>query len=122
MQTKGPRIYEFNARRQHRRAAHDVQKVDERLVVLAEGNLRVGVVTNDFNLNKICQVQSVEVINLNELANAMKVVALPGERLPVKIVKQEIQAPGKVSVIWTTGRWWLSSTGATRSAGRCRSW
>jgi uncharacterized protein YacL len=65
----------------------DVQKVDERLVVLAKA-LSGRVVTNDFNLNKICQVQSVEVINLNELANAMKVVALPGERLPVKIVKQ----------------------------------
>ena len=65
----------------------DVEKVDERLVVLAKA-LGGRVVTNDFNLNKICQVQSVEVINLNELANAMKIVALPGERLPVKIVKQ----------------------------------
>src|SRR5260370_887538 len=46
------------------------------------------VVTNDYNINKICQLQGVEVINLNELANALKVVALPGEALPIKIVKQ----------------------------------
>lgn len=65
----------------------EVQKVDERLVVLAKV-LSGRVVTNDFNLNKICQVQSVEVINLNELANALKLVALPGEALAVRIVKQ----------------------------------
>jgi uncharacterized protein YacL len=65
----------------------DVQKVDERLVVLAKV-LGARVVTNDFNLNKIAQLQGVEVINLNELANALKLVALPGEHLYVKIVKQ----------------------------------
>jgi uncharacterized protein YacL len=65
----------------------NVQKVDERLVVLAKV-LNGRVVTNDFNLNKICQLQGVDVINLNELANALKVVALPGEALPIKIVKQ----------------------------------
>jgi uncharacterized protein YacL len=65
----------------------DVQKVDERLVVLAKA-LGARVVTNDFNLNKIAQLQGVEVINLNELANALKLVALPGEHLTVKVVKQ----------------------------------
>src|SRR5262245_27457572 len=65
----------------------DVQKVDERLVVLAKA-LSARVVTNDFNLNKISQLQGVEVINLNELSNALKLVALPGELLTVKIVKQ----------------------------------
>lgn len=65
----------------------EVQKVDERLVVLAK-HLGGRVVTNDFNLNKICQVQNVEVINLNELSNALKLVALPGELLTLKIVKQ----------------------------------
>ena len=64
----------------------DVQKVDERLVVLAKA-VSGRVVTNDFNLNKICQLQGVEVINLNELSNALKLVALPGESLPVKVVK-----------------------------------
>lgn len=65
----------------------EVHKVDERLVVLAKV-LSGRVVTNDFNLNKICQLQGVEVINLNELANALKLVALPGESLGIRIVKQ----------------------------------
>jgi uncharacterized protein YacL len=64
----------------------DVQKVDERLVVLAKA-LSARVVTNDFNLNKISQLQGVEVINLNELSNALKLVALPGEVLHVKVAK-----------------------------------
>jgi uncharacterized protein YacL len=64
----------------------DVQKVDERLVVLAKA-LDARVVTNDYNLNKIAQLQGVEVINLNELANALKSVALPGEMMTVRVVK-----------------------------------
>jgi uncharacterized protein YacL len=64
----------------------EVHKVDERLVVLAKC-LGARVVTNDFNLNKIAQLQGVEVINLNELANALKSVALPGENMMVKLVK-----------------------------------
>ena len=61
-------------------------RVDERLVILAKA-LGARVVTNDFNLNKIAQLQGVDVINLNELANALKTVALPGEYMPVKVVK-----------------------------------
>jgi uncharacterized protein YacL len=64
----------------------EVQRVDERLVVFAKV-LGARVVTNDFNLNKIAQLQGVEVINLNEVANSLKTVALPGEALPVKLVK-----------------------------------
>jgi uncharacterized protein YacL len=64
----------------------EVHKVDERLVVLAK-SLGARVVTNDYNLNKIAQLQGVEVINLNEIANALKSVALPGESLNVRIVK-----------------------------------
>jgi uncharacterized protein YacL len=64
----------------------DVQKVDERLVILAKV-LGARVVTNDFNLNKIAQLQGVEVINLNEVANALKSVALPGETMMVRVVK-----------------------------------
>jgi uncharacterized protein YacL len=61
-------------------------RVDERLVVFTKA---VGgrVVTNDFNLNKIAQLQGVEVINLNEVANALKTVALPGEIMVVRVVK-----------------------------------
>jgi uncharacterized protein YacL len=65
----------------------DLHKVDERLVGLAKV-IGGRVVTNDFNLNKIAQLQGVEVINLNELANALKLVALPGEHLTIRIVKQ----------------------------------
>ncbi len=65
----------------------DIHKVDERLVALARA-VGARVVTNDFNLNKIAQLQGVEVINLNELANALKSVALPGESLTVRVVKQ----------------------------------
>jgi uncharacterized protein YacL len=65
----------------------EVHKVDERLVVLAK-SLGARVVTNDYNLNKIAQLQGVEVINLNELSNALKSVALPGETLSLRLVKQ----------------------------------
>ncbi len=64
----------------------EVHKVDERLVVMAK-SLGARVVTNDYNLNKIAQLQGVEVINLNELANALKSVALPGEVMTVRLVK-----------------------------------
>ena len=61
-------------------------RVDERLVLFAKG-IGARVVTNDFNLNKVAQLSGVEVINLNEVANALKTVALPGEYLTVKVVK-----------------------------------
>ncbi len=61
-------------------------RVDERLVLLAKA-LNARVVTNDFNLNKVAQVQGVDVINLNELANALKTVALPGESMTVRVVR-----------------------------------
>jgi uncharacterized protein YacL len=65
----------------------ETHKVDERLVILAKA-IGARVVTNDFNLNKLAQLQGVEVVNLNEVANALKTVALPGEVLQVRIVKQ----------------------------------
>jgi len=60
--------------------------VDEMLVDLA---LQLGgkVVTNDYNLNKIAQLRGVTVININDLANALKPVVLPGEALAVKVIK-----------------------------------
>ena len=66
-------------------------RVDERLVMLAKA-LGARVVTNDFNLNKIAQLQGVDVINLNELANSLKTVCLPGEYLNVRVVKVGDQA------------------------------
>jgi uncharacterized protein YacL len=61
-------------------------RVDERLVLFTKA-IGGRVVTNDFNLNKIAQLQGVDVINLNEVANSLKTVALPGEYLQVRVVK-----------------------------------
>ncbi|KMJ56762.1 hypothetical protein AB685_19785 [Bacillus sp. LL01] len=64
----------------------DIQEVDSKLVKLAKLTSGV-VVTNDFNLNKVCELQSVEVLNINDLANAVKPVVLPGEELTVQVIK-----------------------------------
>ncbi|MFP4104740.1 MAG: PIN/TRAM domain-containing protein [Phycisphaerae bacterium] len=63
-----------------------VSEVDAKLVALAE-HMDGRVVTNDFNLNKIAQLRGVEVININDLANALKPVVLPGESMRVKVIK-----------------------------------
>jgi len=60
--------------------------VDSKLVALAK-HLDARIVTNDFNLNKVAQLQGVQVINMNELALALKPVILPGEMMEVKIQK-----------------------------------
>lgn len=60
--------------------------VDAKLVALAE-HLGGRIVTNDYNLNKVAQLKGVDVININDLANALKPIVLPGEMLKVKIIK-----------------------------------
>ncbi|QDT70569.1 putative PIN and TRAM-domain containing protein precursor [Planctomycetes bacterium MalM25] len=62
------------------------QPVDQKLVLLAK-HLEGKVVTNDFNLNKVAKVQNVDVVNLNELANALKPIFLPGEEVTVRVMK-----------------------------------
>ncbi|MFZ5831045.1 MAG: PIN/TRAM domain-containing protein [Planctomycetota bacterium] len=62
------------------------QSVDLKLVTLAK-HLQGKLITNDYNLNKVAKLQDVPVINLNDLANALKPVFLPGEHLDVRIVK-----------------------------------
>lgn len=64
----------------------DVQEVDSKLIKLAKV-LNGKVVTNDFNLNKVCELQGVSVLNINDLANAVKPVVLPGEELNVQVIK-----------------------------------
>ncbi|MDF0727605.1 PIN/TRAM domain-containing protein [Cytobacillus sp. S13-E01] len=64
----------------------DISEVDSKLVKLAKLTAGV-VVTNDFNLNKVCELQSVAVLNINDLANAVKPVVLPGEELNVQVIK-----------------------------------
>jgi uncharacterized protein YacL len=65
------------------------QRVDEKLVLLAR-QLDCPVVTNDYNLNKVASLQGVTVLNINELANAVKTVLIPGETLNIQIIQ-----PGK---------------------------
>jgi hypothetical protein len=62
------------------------EEVDARLVRLAKA-MNGAIVTNDFNLNKVAEIQGVQVLNINELANALKPVVLPGEEMRVAIVK-----------------------------------
>ena len=69
------------------------QPVDMKLLLLAR-HLNGKVVTGDFNLNKIAKLQNVPVINLNEIANSLKPVFLPGEVVSIKIVKQG-EGPGQ---------------------------
>jgi uncharacterized protein YacL len=70
-----------------------VREVDDKLVILAK-QLNCAVITNDYNLNHVAQLQGVSVLNINELANAVKAVFLHGEPLTVKII-QEGREPGQ---------------------------
>jgi len=66
--------------------APDVPEVDGKLVALAR-RLDCPILTNDYNLNRVAELQGVSVLNVNELANAVKVVVLPGEVLNVQIIQ-----------------------------------
>jgi uncharacterized protein YacL len=65
----------------------DVKEVDLKLIELAR-TLQGKIVTNDFNLNKVAQLRGVAVLNVNELANSLKPVVLPGEIMKVFILKE----------------------------------
>ncbi|MGE5124492.1 MAG: PIN/TRAM domain-containing protein, partial [Acidobacteriaceae bacterium] len=64
-----------------------VRDVDDKLVVLAR-QLRCPILTNDYNLNRIAELQGVSVLNVNELANAVKLVVLPGESIEVNVIQE----------------------------------
>lgn len=64
----------------------EVKGVDQKLMMLAKAN-NGRVATTDYNLSKVAQVRDVDVININDLANSLKVVVLPGETMEVKIIK-----------------------------------
>jgi uncharacterized protein YacL len=64
-----------------------IKEVDAKLVALAK-LLNAKVITNDFNLNKVAELQGVSVLNINELANSLKPVVLPGETMKVFILKE----------------------------------
>jgi uncharacterized protein YacL len=64
-----------------------VREVDDKLVVLAR-QMKAPIMTNDYNLNRVAELQGVTVLKVNELANAVKSVLLPGEQLLVKIIQE----------------------------------
>jgi uncharacterized protein YacL len=64
-----------------------VREVDDKLVVLAR-QMKAPIMTNDYNLNRVAELQGVPVLNINELANAVKSVLLPGEKLLVDIIQE----------------------------------
>ncbi|OPY57277.1 MAG: putative PIN and TRAM-domain containing protein precursor [Pelotomaculum sp. PtaU1.Bin035] len=68
------------------RGLENIAEVDTKLVKLCQ-KLGAKIITNDYNLNKVAELQGVKVLNINELANAIKPVVLPGEEMVVQVVK-----------------------------------
>jgi uncharacterized protein YacL len=69
----------------------EIRDVDGKLVRLAQ-ELDCPIITNDYNLNRVAELQGVRVLNINELANAVKVVVLPGETLSVRVIQEGKEA------------------------------
>ncbi len=65
----------------------DIKEVDLKLVKLAKV-LSAKIFTNDYNLNKVSEIQGIRVLNVNELANALRPVVLPGEMLEIRLIKE----------------------------------
>jgi uncharacterized protein YacL len=83
------KLQELRAIEIHEREYEDLPlgSVDTKLVRLAR-ELQARLLTNDYNLNRVAQVEGVEVLNINELANAVKPVVLPGEELHVHVIRE----------------------------------
>ncbi len=64
-----------------------VREVDDKLIILAR-QLKCPILTNDYNLNRVAELQGVTILNINELANAVKSVVLPGEALAIAIIQE----------------------------------
>lgn len=64
-----------------------VREVDEKLIMLAR-QMQAPILTNDYNLNRVAELQGVQVLNINELANAVKSILLPGELLAVNVIQE----------------------------------
>jgi uncharacterized protein YacL len=67
--------------------AREIPEVDGKLIALARGRSRA-ILTNDFNLNRVAELQGVRVLNINSLANAVKPAVLPGEELRVRVIQE----------------------------------
>ncbi len=65
----------------------DIKEVDHKLLQLAK-DVRAKVITTDFNLNKLAKIQGIKILNINELANALKPIVLPGEKIKAYILKE----------------------------------
>jgi uncharacterized protein YacL len=65
----------------------EVRDVDDKLIALAK-RLKCPVLTNDYNLNRVAEIQGVTVLNVNELANAVRLVFLPGESMSIEIIQE----------------------------------
>jgi uncharacterized protein YacL len=87
----------------------DSDEVDARLVKLAK-EVDGCIVTNDFNLNKVAELQGVTVLNINELANALKPVLLPGEELTVSIIKGVAYLDDGTMVVVEGGKSYIGQT------------
>ena len=72
-------------------AVPDVTDVDAKLVRVAH-DMDMPILTTDYNLNKVAQIQGVQVLNVNDLANALKPAVLPGEALRVKVIREGKEA------------------------------
>jgi uncharacterized protein YacL len=68
-----------------------VREVDDKLVILAR-QLKCPILTNDYNLNRVAELQGVIILNINELANAVKSVVLPGETMGIAIIQEGKEA------------------------------
>ena len=75
-----------------------VREVDDKLVVLAR-QMKCPILTNDYNLNRIAELQGVTVLNINELANAVKSVLIPGEILTVQVIQEGREASQGVAYL-----------------------
>jgi len=64
-----------------------VREVDDRLVILAR-QMNCPILTNDYNLNRIAELQGVKILNINDLANAVKVILLPGETFSIRVIQE----------------------------------
>ncbi len=64
-----------------------VREVDEKLITLAR-QMQTPILTNDYNLNRVAELQGVQVLNINDLANAVKSILLPGELLNVNVIQE----------------------------------
>jgi uncharacterized protein YacL len=65
----------------------DLKGVDAKLIALAK-ELSASIITNDYNLNKVAKLDSIQILNLNDLANSMKPVLLPGEEMELDVIKE----------------------------------